>query len=608
MFTKEQEEAIEWNEGPLLVLGTPGSGKTTVIINRINNLIYGYKILPSNILVITFTRAAAKSMKERFLELTCLEDTKVRFGTFHSFFYWIIRTAYASKGSINVLDENEKRKVIKKLLQDINKDLYDNDDVISSVISQLSIIASDMIDIENYYSPGMSQNDFHQLFRKYSEYKSKNNLLDFDDMLTECYNLLKSRKDICQRIRELYPYIMVDEFQDTNLLQYEILKLLSYPSGNVYVVGDDDQSIYGFRGARPDILMRFAKEYDNVKTLNLSYNFRCPKQVVKLSSEMISGNNNRFDKELISAKQNNGNVDIISVSDVGKENDEIIKRIRNAINDGVSPNEIAVLYRTNLEPRRLMYKLKEYGIDFTVRDQIPDLFSHPIVIPLVNYISFALGSHKRSTFLTFMNKPLRYIPRDMLKHEEVDIAELIETAGDKDYLRQSLRRLGSELRTIQKLSPYAALNYIREAIGYNTYLKKRAEETGADYDEYCDILDEFQSMTKDVNDYSEFYEMIEDYRNMMKNKQLMPDEELSENNIQLMTLHSAKGLEFKEVHIMDAVEGYIPHKKSKLTHEIEEERRMLYVGMTRSSDRLYIYVPRIMNEKPCKMSRFIKDF
>ncbi len=405
----------------------------------------------------------------------------------------------------------------------------------------------------------------------------------------------------------MYPYIMVDEFQDTNLLQYEILKLLSYPSGNIYVVGDDDQSIYGFRGARPDILMLFAKEFDNVRTLRLSYNFRCPEKVVRISSDMIAHNNNRFDKELKSAKGKSGLVEVVAVSDVGKENEEIITRIKNAVSSGVKPGDIAVLYRTNLEPRRLMYKLKEFGIDFSVRDQIPDLFTHPIVIPLVNYISFALGSNKRSTFLTFMNKPLRYIPRDLLVNEEIDLEELMENTGDRDYLKQALRRLNSELRTIQKLSPYAAINYIREAIGYNSYLKKIAEETGADYDEYNDILDELQSMTKDLKDYYEFYQMIDEYRSMIRNKQLQLDEESSDDKVQLMTLHSAKGLEFEEVHILDVVEGYIPHKKSKLIHEIEEERRMLYVGMTRSSSKLYMYVPRIMNEKPCKRSRFIKD-
>ena len=603
MFTEEQGMAIEWNKGPLLVLGTPGSGKTTVIINRINNLIYGYNVLPSNILVITFTKAAANSMKERFLDLTELEDTRVRFGTFHSFFYWIIRTAYSNRGELKVISEGDKRQVIRSILLEINRELYDNDEIISNAISQLSVIASDMIHIDNYYSTSMSQSDFRLMYNKYQQYKKDNGLLDFDDMLSQCYALLRERNDIRSRIREMYPYIMVDEFQDTNLLQYEILKLLAYPDGNIYVVGDDDQSIYGFRGARPDILKSFVKEFDNVNVIRLSYNFRCPINIVNASSEMIADNNNRFDKELKSARSEYGSVDVINISDVTKENNEIINKVRDALARGVKPSDIAVLYRTNIEPRRLMYRLREEGIDFSVRDSLPDIFSHPVVIPILSYIYYSLGDHKRSTFINFMNKPVRYISRDLLLKEEVEIEELIRLTEDKDYLNQALRRLNSELRTISKLSPYAAVNYIREAIGYNKYLKKKAEENSADFDEYMDVLNEFQAMMKEPEDFAEMDDMIRDYRAMLK---ASINEGQSKDGIQLMTLHSAKGLEFDEVHIINAVEGFIPHKKSKSVYEIEEERRMFYVGMTRSRDRLYIYVPRIMNDKPCSASRFIK--
>ena len=605
MFTEEQKDAISFTDGPALVLGTPGSGKTTVIINRINNLIYGCGVSPSSILVITFTRAAAESMKQRFLEMNDMESTGVRFGTFHSFFFWIIRTAYGQDKPVSVMDEGEKRSVIKSILLDINREMYGSDEILNAVLSQFSIIASDMIDIENYYSTNMSQEDFIKVYKNYSSYKQQKGMIDFDDMLTMCFKLLTERKDIAYKIRQMYPYIMVDEFQDTNLLQYEVLKQLTYPDGNLYVVGDDDQSIYGFRGARPDILKAFEREYFNVTVMKLSQNFRCPAIIVRNSAEVIKANKNRFDKELISASGKAGTMDISSVQDIRKENELVINRILKALSSGVSPDEIAVLYRTNYQPRRLMYKLRENAIDFNVRDQVPDIFSHPIVTPVLGYIAFALGKRKRSIFISFMNKPLRYISRDMIKSEEIDMNELLAAAGDKDYLRDNIRRLNSELRTISSLNPYAAINYIRDAIGYNTYLKKFAEENGGDYEEMSDILDELQSMTKGLETFGEMYDMIDDYRKLLA---LSKEEGYPEERprVQLMTLHSAKGLEFKEVHILDAVEGYIPHRKSRSIHEIEEERRMLYVGMTRSSDKLYMYVPRIMGERIGKPSRFIE--
>ena len=332
-FTQEQTEAIEWFEGPLLVLGTPGSGKTTVIINRINNLIYGHRVAPANILVITFTRAAAESMRRRFLELTDLSTTKVRFGTFHSFFYWILRTAYGDR--LKVLDDKGKRSVIRNTLIRMNRDLYDNEETLNSVMNQLMRISCDMIPIENYYSTDMAEWDFRSLYNDYTEYKKSNGFIDFDDMILECYKLLKARPDILEKVRAMYPYVMVDEFQDTNRLQYEILKMLVEPLDNIYVVGDDDQSIYGFRGARPDVMLSFIKDFKGAETIRLSENFRCPEGVVGLSARLISSNNNRFEKSLRSATGRGGKIRITSVSDTNAECELVVKRISAHIPQGL---------------------------------------------------------------------------------------------------------------------------------------------------------------------------------------------------------------------------------------------------------------------------------
>lgn len=604
MFTNEQMKAIQWFNGPMLVLGTPGSGKTTVITNRVNNLIYEYNVRPENILVITFTKAAADSMQRRFLDMSGLERTTVRFGTFHSFFYWIIRTAY--KKNFTVLDETVKKEAIRNIIR--NEDnTYDNDEMVQSVINQISRLSSDMIDIENYYSRDLPDEVFKKVYSKYGEYKSAHVCLDFDDMVTECYRLLSARSDILDSIRNMYKYIMVDEFQDTNRIQYEILRLLAHPRDNVFVVGDDDQSIYGFRGAKPDIMLRFPDEFKGTEIIQLSSNFRCPQEIVSLSKTIIDANKNRYKKTLVSEVNEEGKAYVIKVPDEKAQTASIVSRIISAHEKGLAYDEIAVLYRTNMRPGRLINELGRYNIPFCVKDKMPDIFSSFSVKPVIAYISFALGENTRQNFLAFMNKPVRYISRDMLKGNEIDLEMLLKASEAKDYLYKNIKRLMAELGTISRLKPFSAVNYIRQAVGYEDYLKKLAEERNIDYDSLSEQLDEFQDLIRDAEDYDEMFEIIRKTR-LLYEKLASESEMKKKNAVQLMTLHSAKGLEFRNVHIMDVVEGIIPHKKSKAESEVEEERRMFYVGVTRSSSMLYMYVPNEIGERKSIQSRFLDSW
>ncbi len=605
-YTKEQIEAVQWYKGAMMVLGTPGAGKTTVIVNRVNNLICQHGVKPENILVITFTRAAADSMRERFLEMTSKDSTSVRFSTFHSFFFWIVRTAFGQKFNLGVLDENMKRSVLKNILKGIDQENFDNEELLASVLNQLGILSCNMIDIENYYSKDMPEDQFRELYRKYEKYKTDNGVLDFDDMVTRCYKLLKDRPDILDAVRRLYPFILVDEYQDTNRIQYELLKMLAKPLENVFVVGDDDQSIYGFRGARPDIMKLFEKDFHNAKVMQLSNNFRCPSEIVDFSSKIIAENKNRYDKMLVAANSKRGVVRITETEDAAAENQRIIKRIKKAVKSGFAYNDIAILYRTNVGPRRLMYKMRLEGIPFSVRDVVPDIFSNPYIKPFISYIKYALGDHRRELFLDIMNKPVRYISRDMLDTEIIEIKELYKKVRDKKYVMDNLYDLSSSLKAIKKLSPFAAVNYIRKAVGYDKYISELAKERNMDYDELISNIEEFHNMLTDIETFDEMFDMIETTREMRENIKRDSDNRNSEG-VQLMTLHSAKGLEFRQVHIMDVVEDSIPHKKSKTPDEIEEERRLLYVGVTRSSEMLYLYTPKKLGEKKAKVSRFIKQ-
>lgn len=602
-FTEEQIKAIEFFDGPAMVLGTPGSGKTTVIINRVNNLIYEYNVKPENILVITFTRAAAESMEERFLELTGLKETKVRFGTFHSFFYWVVRTAYGSSAQLSVLDENKKRAVIKDILKSLNTEEYNSDETIRGILSDLGNMACNMIDIEYYHSKNMSDELFYRIYHEYEEYKKKNGFLDFDDMVSQCYNLLKDRQDILEAIRNLYPYILVDEYQDTNRVQYEILKLLAHPRDNLYVVGDDDQSIYGFRGARPDIMKLFEKEFPGAKIIGLSYNFRCPEEIVDFSTKIISKNEGRFEKTLKSNVSKKGTVSICKVPDIKSENTELVKKIKSDREAGIRYSEMAILYRTNAQPRSLIYKLRQEGIPYSIKDVIPDIATNPYIKPIIQYIRYARGDHSREVFLSFMNKPVRYISRELLYDKTIEIENLkrIAKSNSKDYLIDRLDRLMNELRTILMLSPFGAVNYIRKAMDYDSYLVKTLDENGINKEEVFSILEDFQDSLAGMSGFDEMFEMLD------KPEELFVSTEKTGDRVDLMTLHSAKGLEYKSVHIIDCVEGTIPYKKSKSAPELEEERRLLYVGVTRSGEKLTLYVPGKIGEKEVKVSEFIEN-
>lgn len=602
-FTEEQIKAIEFFDGPAMVLGTPGSGKTTVIINRVNNLIYEYNVKPENILVITFTRAAAESMEERFLELTGLKETKVRFGTFHSFFYWVVRTAYGSSAQLSVLDENKKRAVIKDILKSLNTEEYNSDETIRGILSDLGNMACNMIDIEYYHSKNMSDELFYRIYHEYEEYKKKNGFLDFDDMVSQCYNLLKDRQDILEAIRNLYPYILVDEYQDTNRVQYEILKLLAHPRDNLYVVGDDDQSIYGFRGARPDIMKLFEKEFSGAKIIGLSYNFRCPEEIVDFSTKIISKNEGRFEKSLKSYVSTKGTVSICKVPDIKSENTELVKKIKCDREAGIRYSDMAILYRTNAQPRSLIYKLRQEGIPYSIKDVIPDIATNPYIKPIIQYIRYARGDHSREVFLSFMNKPVRYISRELLYDKTIEIENLkrIAKSNSKDYLIDRLDRLMNELRTILMLSPFGAVNYIRKAMDYDSYLVKTLDENGINKDEVFSILEDFQDSLAGMSGFDEMFEMLD------KPEELFVSTEKTGDRVDLMTLHSAKGLEYKSVHIIDCVEGTIPYKKSKSAPELEEERRLLYVGVTRSGEKLTLYVPGKIGEKEVKVSEFIEN-
>lgn len=607
-FDLAQKQAIEHFKGPALVIAGPGSGKTTVITHRTKKLIQDHKVLPSNILVITFTKMAAREMKERFLKLMQGEDgeneaKRVTFGTFHAVFFTILKHAY-NYSSSNIVSEEQQRDVIRQCIQKFSIEIEDENEFISQILSEISRVKSERIDPNVYYSINCSENDFRRLYAEYDKMLSRGNLIDFDDMLVYTFELLDKRPDILAVWQNKFQYILVDEFQDINKIQYDVVKLLAGSTANIFIVGDDDQSIYGFRGARPEMMQNFTRDFKNVKSIRLDINYRCSCNIVNAARAVIDNNKNRFAKDIRSNNENGDYIDLREFQDTSTENMAIVEILKKT-------NElknVAILTRTNIGGRQVMGKLIEYNIPFVAKDSIPSLYEHWIAKNIFAYIRLALGDRQRSTFLQVMNKPKRYISRDMLMEDEIDFKLLCKRYEDKDWMVERIENLEGDLKVLSRCGPLAAINYIRRAIGYDCYLREYAKEHRINEEELFNILEEMQEASREFNTYDEWFAYIEEYNQKMfeqaRKRQLGNG---IQDAVTICTMHSAKGLEYDEVFIIDANEGVTPYNKAVLDEEIEEERRMFYVAMTRARKKLHIYSVKERYNKQLEPSRFVEE-
>ena len=467
-YSSNQKKAIEHGAGPLMVLAGPGSGKTFVITHRIKYLIEGPGINPAHILVVTFSRAAAKEMKDRFEKLC--KKSPVTFGTFHSVFFNLLKTAYGF-GSEQIASDELRYTLIKEL---IKRNAIENEDIntlAGNLLNEIALVKQDNISIKNYYSNSISSDTFKKIYSDYESELEARGKLDFEDMLSLTYELLSERSDILKAVQNRYRYILVDEFQDINFLQYNIIKLMAGEKQNITVVGDDDQSIYRFRGARPEIMLGFERDFRNVKKVFLDINFRSSTQIVNASTKLISFNSKRFPKSFKAKNGDGAPVSLIEFKNPFLEVNSIIKDIKDYINSGQDIINIAVLYRTNLSPRLLIERLMRNNIPFTIRDAIPNLFDHWVAKDIISYIKLAINIGDKSDLLRISNKPNRYISRDSLSSSRANIETLFDYYDDKSYMIKRIVELREHLRTIKNLKPATALRYIRNVVGYDEYIE-----------------------------------------------------------------------------------------------------------------------------------------
>lgn len=592
----------------MLVLAGPGSGKTTVITNRTRALIEDYGVKPEKILVITFTKAAAQEMRERFDHLMGAARSRVTFGTFHAVYFKILKYAYNYDAS-SIIREEERYQFFRDYIAKSELDIEDEKDFIEGISSEISLVKGDRIDIEHYYSINCSEDVFKKIYHAYESMLRNANKIDFDDMLLMCYELLTARPDILAMWQKCYEYILIDEFQDINRVQYDIIRLLALPQNNLFIVGDDDQSIYRFRGAKPEIMLNFPKDYPECEQVLLNVNYRSSGNIVDAAERLISANQKRFPKQIQASHGAGEAVCVREYADVRAQNEAIVHELLEYRKNGGEYGNIAVLYRTNTQPGALVEKLMEYNIPFRMKDSLPNIYDHWIARNLIAYIRLALGESDRALYFQIMNRPKRYLSREAFADPQVDLKKVRQyycAQEGKEYVLERLDRLEEDLKLIRKTNPYAAITYIRRAIGYDDYLRDYAKFRRINEEELFDTLAQLQEAAREYSTFADWFQHMEEYKEQLK-KQSENREKKDRDAVWLMTFHGAKGLEFDRVYVMDANEGVTPHRKAVVDEDMEEERRMFYVAVTRAKAELIVSSVKERYNKQQEKSRFISE-
>ncbi len=592
--TLRQEEAIEHADGPAMVLAGPGRGKTFVTVHRIQRLLTSQGVNPAHILVITFTKAAALEMQERFFRLMGKENLPVRFGTFHAVFYHILKQSAQYRG-YTIITETEKRKLIRDIIHHHKRFAYLQEEDIEEILTAVSRYKIKAAErelsghnggTEGAEKPGtentseflkMEQADFQFLYKEYEDWLIEISKLDFDDLMTACVRLLRKDKEILSAWQAQFRYILVDEFQDISPIQYEIIRLLAAPENNLFVVGDDDQSIYGFRGASPASMKRFLVDYMQAKQILLDVNFRCHGDIVKAAAKVIGENESRIPKAIFSAHEDGTGMQICRAESEDTLRKTVVEMLEKEHRDGKLAS-CAMICRTNLECGFWAQTLREAGIPYTMRERPKNRFSHFVIRDICAYLALGQGDHVRRHFLRVMNRPVRYMKRESLPETRVEREALIGYYGAAPLIQERVKKFYRDIDNLAGKRVHLQIHYIRKVIGYETFLREKygSEKAG----ELIRIGEEFEAFSRNFSSVQEMKIYMDQYAEAIKEPQKNAE------GLQLMTMHASKGLEFQTVIVPECNEGKIPSDKSKTQAEIEEERRMFYVAMTRAKHKL----------------------
>lgn len=600
-----QERAIQTIEGQVLLISCPGSGKTTTMIRRIKAMIDA-GIDASKIIMVTFTDAAALEMRERFF--TQYGKCNATFSTIHALCLRIL--SGASDMPLRVMKPHEQMNLLYSCLRSAR---IPAGTALKDIVSDISAYKNSEVSMKEFSPSILKPEEFARVYELYEAKKKQSDFLDFDDMLCLCRDLLLNNPKILRQCREKYQYIMCDEYQDTNRIQKEILYLLAGENGNLCVVGDDDQSIYGFRGALPVIMMDFKKDYPNVCEISMDINYRSRPEIITAAKNLIEHNTERFSKDIMAARDGHGEVIYKTLTDRKEELDFLSTTISRITASGADPSKIAILARTNMQMDDVAAEFERRRINYTSNDAIKDVYEHFIFEDIVAYLRIINWVWEANDLLQILNKPVRYLREiDFRGTMDLSLDTLIRNVRKNPNCRDTnvdaVVKLFDDIHALQNLSLAEQVRGIAERIGYRTYLNDYAKNT--------ELNDEFLTAKLDyfIND-AEQYASIDEWlkkaaSHIQQHKKQM--RERSGKAVTLSTMHRAKGLEWDTVFIIDCCHGSIPISKAKTKSEIEEERRLFYVAATRARESLYLlnYSQKIASKDKItrvKASMFIKE-
>ena len=578
-----QQEAICFGEGTMLVLAGPGSGKTAVITQRIRYLVEERHITPSDILTITFTKAAALEMKQRACQI-CRGAENAVFGTFHSVFFQIIRSSSKFQ-NYSIMTEQQKLQILRPLLKGKKLDCVQMSSFCEQFLSDLSFYKNTGREREEKAGQNQAeQMQLHELRQAYEQCCRKRWLLDFDDILIYCYRLLTEDSGLRDRWENRFRYILIDEFQDINDVQYQIIKLLSANYENLFVVGDDDQAIYSFRGADPSYMHRFLEDYPNSRQVKLNINYRCGDRILALAARSIAHNKYRFEKEIKAGNSGENRVIATCFQNRAEELSFLTEEILTHRNEGLT----AILVRTNRMAEQVSEACFRRQIPYQMREKKQDFYAQKCVVEVLSVIRFVAEGRNRSDFMAFMNKPVRYINREMLQKETVDLWALLEEYREDPEQYRIIQKLQQDLAMVEMLDPFGAISYIRKVMQYDCCLSPG--ETG---EKEKEILDELLERCREFHSHTAFLSHIAAYRSKLEQESNRKQPEADQGNakrnpVRIMTYHGSKGLEFDTVFLPFLNSGDVPHGRNLSTMELEEERRLFYVAVTRAKKSLYL--------------------
>ena len=607
----KQLEAVNHTEGPCLVLAGAGSGKTRVLTERIIKLIDD-GVSPYNILAITFTNKAAKEMRVRVQNKIGDVADSIFIGTFHSFGLRILRENYDAIGyssNITILDTDDTKSLIKRILKENSFDPADYD--IKHIISKISSAKNDGISPLEFSKLFLNEHDkvIGLVFEKYLKLLKENNSVDFDDLLLKPVEIFKKRKDILEKYQERFRYILVDEYQDTNSIQYELCKMLAKKYNNIFVVGDANQSIYSWRNADYRNILNFEKDYKNAHVVLLEENYRSTNTILKAANSVIKNNNEGTKLNLWTSIGDGEKIEYIRVEDEIKESSFVINKIKELVSEGYSYSDFAVLYRTNAQSRTVEEAFVRNNIPYNIIGSYY-FYNRKEIKDLIAYLNLIYNTNDSVSLERVINTPKRGIGtktidniREKANMNDISLFDAIDSGKELEF-KKLILELIEDSKTMN-------LSDLIEDVLVKTGLRREYElDKSIESDTKVENLNEFKSLAVNFEDNG-----IYDLSTFLENIMLVSDKGQyteDDNNVNIMTLHSAKGLEFNIVFILGMEEGIFPHSRSfESAKELEEERRLCYVGITRAKKKLYLLSARVRTlygrTSGTIESRFIKE-